>query len=113
VETITVSAGAFVAAPAGLSHSFRTDGERPARWLTMHANDGGFGAFMRGVRDGVSVDWDIGAVPSDGGRPARDAILSHDSGNGWFEFGTQVCRLAGALPDQCLVEWRPPEQLAA
>jgi hypothetical protein len=28
---------------------------------------------MRGVRDGVSVEWDVGAVPADGGRSARDA----------------------------------------
>jgi quercetin dioxygenase-like cupin family protein len=113
VETITVSAGAFVAAPPGLSHSFRNDGDGQARWLTIHAHDGGFGAFMRGVRDGVKVEWDIGAVPADGGRPACDAIVSHDIGNEWFEVGTQVCRLAGALSDQCVVEWRPPKQLAA
>jgi quercetin dioxygenase-like cupin family protein len=113
VETITVSAGAFVAAPPGLAHSFRTDGARDAQWLTMHAHAGGFGAFMRGARDGVSVEWDIGAVPADGGRPARDAIVNDDIGNGWFEVGTQVCRLAGALPDQCVAEWRLPKQLAA
>jgi len=29
---------------------------RPARWLTIHAHDGGFAAFMRGARDGVEVE---------------------------------------------------------
>ena len=111
-KTITVSAGAFVAVPPGVSHSFRNDSGHDARWLTIHAHDGGFGAFMRGVRDGVSVEWDIGPVPADGGRSAGDAIVSRDTGNEWFEVGTQMCRFAGALPDQCAVEWRPPKPLA-
>src|SRR6476659_2230397 len=61
-EVITISPGGLVAVPPGVAHSFR--------------NDGGFPAFMRGVRDGVEVDWDIAAVPADGGAPARDAIVS-------------------------------------
>lgn len=73
--TITVAAGGFVAAPPGLAHSFRTAGDRPARWLTIHAPDGGFAAFMRGLRDGVEVEWDIAAVSDDGGLPASCAIV--------------------------------------
>ena len=75
-EVITISPGGLVAVPPGVAHSFRNDGGRPAHWLTIHAPDGGFAAFMRGVRDGVEVDWDIAAVPADGGAPARDAIVS-------------------------------------
>ena len=74
-RTITVSSGGFVAAPPELAHSLRNDGDRPARWLTIHAPDGGFAAFMRGLRDGVEVEWDISAVPPDGGLPAREAIV--------------------------------------
>lgn len=43
-EAITVSAGGFVAAPPGLAHSFRVADGGPARWLTIHAPDGGFAA---------------------------------------------------------------------
>jgi mannose-6-phosphate isomerase-like protein (cupin superfamily) len=75
-DTITVCSGGFVAVPPEVAHSFRTAGDRPARWLTVHAPDGGFAAFMRGVRDGVQVDWDIAPVPRDGGRPAAEAIVS-------------------------------------
>ncbi len=75
-ETVTVSSGGFVAAPPGVAHSFRNDGDRPASWLTIHTPDGGFAAFMRGVRDGVKVEWDISAVPADGGLPASEAIVS-------------------------------------
>lgn len=75
-ETITVGAGSLVAAPPGVAHSFRTTGDRPARWLTLHAHDGGFAAFMRGLRDGVRIAWDIAPVPGDGGLPASHAVVS-------------------------------------
>ena len=74
-KTITVSSGGFVAAPPEVAHSLRNDSDRPVRWLTIHARDGGFAAFMRGIRDGVEVEWDISAVPPDGGLPASDAIV--------------------------------------
>ena len=74
-ETITVSSGGFVAAPPGVAHSLRNDSDRPARRLTIHARDGGFAAFMRGIRDGVEVEWDISAMPADGGLPASEAIV--------------------------------------
>ena len=70
-----MSSGGFVAVPPGVAHSFRNHSDRPARWLTIHAPDGGFAAFMRGVRDGVEVEWDISAVPADGGLPESEAIV--------------------------------------
>jgi quercetin dioxygenase-like cupin family protein len=75
-ETITVSAGGFVAAPPGLAHAFRVAESGPARWLTIHAPDGGFAAFMRGLRDGIHVEWDIAPVPTDGGQPAKQIVIS-------------------------------------
>ena len=57
-----VTAGGFLAVPPNVPHSFRVDGRGPARWLTIHTPDGGFAAFMRGVRDGAAVDWDIHPV---------------------------------------------------
>src|SRR5262249_35653634 len=75
-EVITVASGGFVVAPPEVAHSFRTDGDRPACWLTIHAPDGGFAAFMRGLRDGVKVEWDISPVPAGGGLPASEAIVS-------------------------------------
>ncbi len=66
-ETITVGAGGLVVTPPGVAHSYGTAGSHPARWLIIHAGDGGFAAFMRGIRDGVKVEWDIAPVPLDGG----------------------------------------------
>jgi quercetin dioxygenase-like cupin family protein len=74
-ETITVSAGGFVAAPAEVVHSLRNESDRHARWLTIHAPDGGIAASMRGIRDGAEVVWDISAAPANGGLSASEAIV--------------------------------------
>lgn len=89
-ETITIGAGGFVAVPPGVAHSYRTAGGQPARWLIVHAADGGFAAFMRGVRDGVEVEWDIAPVPLGGGLPADSAIVAR-----------RVCRV---MPDRLAEE---------
>jgi quercetin dioxygenase-like cupin family protein len=104
-ETITVSSGGFVAAPPGVAHSLRNDSDRPARWLTIHARDGGFAAFMRGTRDGVEVEWDISAVPADGGLPASETIVSPDVAGERLKSGNRLSWLRCALPDMCVVEW--------
>jgi len=77
-ETVKIGAGSLVAAPAGVAHALRNAGRQRARWLTIHAADGGFADFMRGLRDGVQIDWDIAPVPADGGLPADRAIISRD-----------------------------------
>jgi quercetin dioxygenase-like cupin family protein len=102
-ETVAVSTLGFVAMPPGVAHSFRTGGDRPSRWLTVHAPDGGFAAFMRGIRDGVPVAWDISPAPSDGGLPAGAAIVSPDRG-GRGEPGSAP-RVRCAFPHICAVEW--------
>jgi len=61
-RTITVGAGGLIAVPPGTAHAYGTAGDQPARWLIVHAPDGGFAGFMRGLRDGVEVDWDIASA---------------------------------------------------
>jgi mannose-6-phosphate isomerase-like protein (cupin superfamily) len=73
---MTLPAGGFVAVPPGVVHSFWNAGDRTARWLTIHAPDGGFAAFMRGVRDGVEVEWDVLAGSPDDSVPASNATVS-------------------------------------
>jgi quercetin dioxygenase-like cupin family protein len=75
-ETITIGPGGFVAAPPGYAHGFGTAGSARARWLIVHARDAGFADFMRGLRDGVEVDWDLTPVPDDGGLSIGHAIVS-------------------------------------
>ena len=106
-ETLTVSSGGFVAAPPGVAHSFRNDSDRPARWLTIHAPDGGFAAFMRGAREGVEVEWDISAVPAGGGLPASEAIVSPDVGGKRRESGKS------AVPAQVRATRPVPRRMAS
>jgi quercetin dioxygenase-like cupin family protein len=75
-ETITLAAGGLIAVPPGITHSYGTAGDQPARWLIIHAPDGGFAAFMRGLRNKVQVDWDIAPASPHGGLPAAHAIVS-------------------------------------
>jgi hypothetical protein len=44
--------------------------------LVANENLSGFAVFMRGIRDGVQIDWDIAPVRSGDGLPAGHAILS-------------------------------------
>jgi cupin superfamily acireductone dioxygenase involved in methionine salvage len=75
-QTTIVGSGGFVAVPPNVAHAFSHNSDLPARWLTIHARDGGFARFMRGMHAGMKVDWDIAAVPSDGGPPASAAVVS-------------------------------------
>jgi mannose-6-phosphate isomerase-like protein (cupin superfamily) len=74
-QAVVVGPGGFVAVPPNVAHAFSHDSDRPARWLTIHARDGGFARFMRGMQAGLKVAWDIDAVPSDGGASAAAAVV--------------------------------------
>jgi mannose-6-phosphate isomerase-like protein (cupin superfamily) len=74
-ETVAIGAGSIVAARPGVAHSLRNAGPHRARWLTIHAPDGGFADFMRGIRDSVQVEWDIAPVPPNGGLPADSHLM--------------------------------------
>ncbi|HWM12677.1 MAG TPA: cupin domain-containing protein [Solirubrobacteraceae bacterium] len=78
-RTIRVAAGGFVAVPPDVGHGFRNESEADVRWLNFHAPDKGFAEYMRGARDGVSVDFDSFDVPDGGGLPA-DLVTVNASG---------------------------------
>jgi gentisate 1,2-dioxygenase len=75
-ERVTLGAGGFVAVPPGVAHAYGTAGDRPARWLVIHAPDGGFAAFMRGLVEGRHVEWDMAPVPPSGGTGADNVVVS-------------------------------------
>jgi quercetin dioxygenase-like cupin family protein len=104
-ETIRACAGGLVAVPPGLAHSFRNESDRPARWLTIHAHDGGFAAFMRSTRDGGRVEWDIAPAPAHGGLPASEATVSPDGSGESLKSGRCLLGLRCTLSDLCIVEW--------
>lgn len=75
-ETVTLGAGGFVAVPPGVAHSYGTAGDEPAHWLLIHAPEGGFAAFLRGLAEGAQIEWDLAPVPPDGGQSADHVIVS-------------------------------------
>jgi quercetin dioxygenase-like cupin family protein len=78
-RVVLAPAGTFVAAPAGVAHSFMNDQADDATWLNIHTPDAGFAAFLRGARDGRTLPLDSFDVPAetggDGGRAATEAIV--------------------------------------
>lgn len=62
-ERVVVEAGGSIAIQPGVAHVFLNDSGADATCLNIHAPDGGFAEFMRGMRDGVAVEWDHQPVP--------------------------------------------------
>ena len=72
-------AGTFVAAPAGVAHTFANETSEDVTFLNIHAPNMGFADMMRARRDGRDEDadrFDQHPPPADGGRPVSDAIVS-------------------------------------
>jgi uncharacterized cupin superfamily protein len=70
-ETLRMGPGGFVAAPAGVAHTFRNESSADARFLNIHAPSMGFPEHLLGTKD----DFDQHDPPPDGGRPASDAVI--------------------------------------
>jgi len=71
-------AGTFVLVPRELVHTFWNESGRDARFLNVHAPSEGFADYLRAARDRRPKDmtrFDSDDPPSDGGRPASDAIV--------------------------------------
>ena len=62
-ERVVVAAGGSIAIQPGVAHVFMNDSGADAICLNIHAPDAGFAAFMRGMRDGVAVEWDHRPAP--------------------------------------------------
>src|SRR5918911_4247882 len=56
VEKITGAAGTFVAAPAGVVHTFRNASDDTVVFLNVHAPSMGFGDMLRARREGRAED---------------------------------------------------------
>jgi quercetin dioxygenase-like cupin family protein len=76
LERTVIPAGGFVAVPPNLIHAFANEGETDAKFINIHTPDGGFGAFMRGARDGIQVGFDSFDPPDDGGLSADAATVA-------------------------------------
>jgi len=71
-------AGAFIAAPAGVVHTFANETSEEVTFLNIHAPNMGFADMLRARRDGRTEDadrFDQFPAPPDGGRPVSEAIV--------------------------------------
>ena len=57
-ERVVVETGGSIAIQPGVAHAFLNESGADVTVLNVHAPDAGFAAFMRGMRDGVTVEWD-------------------------------------------------------
>jgi mannose-6-phosphate isomerase-like protein (cupin superfamily) len=77
-ETLRAGAGTSVVVPPGIVHGFRGPGD--ARYLNIHAPDGGFIEYIRRITgNGVRVDWDSYDVDGPQG-PAGAIVAGPDGG---------------------------------
>ena len=115
-EPVRATAGAFVAAPPGLVHSFDQAGDGDAHFLNFHAPDGGFAQYMRDVRDGADAAFDSFDPPADGGLAASEGIVVGPGEGERMVSGSRDARMKCELEHLSLAEWEilgpisgPPE----
>jgi quercetin dioxygenase-like cupin family protein len=89
-QRFEAAAGTFVAAPAGVVHTFRNEGPADARFLNFHAPGCGFGRYLRDMAADRDTSWfDTAEPPADGGPPASEALYvpagdgEHDAALVW------------------------------
>jgi mannose-6-phosphate isomerase-like protein (cupin superfamily) len=75
-ERVLARAGAFVAVPPNVVHTFINSSSADTTWLNFHAPDTGFAAYLRAARAGSDAAWDSFDPPADGGRSAAEAVVS-------------------------------------
>jgi quercetin dioxygenase-like cupin family protein len=94
-EPVVATAGSLVLIPPGVIHSFDNDGPDEARFLNVHAPDGGFARYLR-THDPA---WDSFDPPADGGRAASDAIVTLPGGGERFRRDDRAITILGDLPE--------------
>ena len=90
-EQLTLGAGAFVAVPPYVGHSFFNNSDDEARWLSFHVPGRGWNSFE---------------LPADGGRPAGDAVISGPGLGERLRTGRRELLIKADLDDICVVEWQ-------
>jgi mannose-6-phosphate isomerase-like protein (cupin superfamily) len=89
-EQLTLGAGAFVAVPPYVGHSFFNGSNDDVRWLSIHV---------------PGRDWASFELPADGGRPAGDAVISGPGLGEQLRTGRRELLIKADLDDICVVEW--------
>jgi quercetin dioxygenase-like cupin family protein len=105
-EAISLPAGGFGAAPPGFVHTYENRSDGDARFLNFHTPDGGFAAYMRGLRDGdANASFDSFDPPPDGGLPMSDGVILPPGAGERLVRGNRVATVKAALPDLFFAEF--------
>jgi quercetin dioxygenase-like cupin family protein len=96
LEPVVATAGTLVAIPPGVTHAFDIDGPGEARFLNVHAPDGGFARYLR-TRE--PEGFDSFDPPGDGGRSASDAIVTPPTGGERIEREDRMITILGVLAE--------------
>jgi quercetin dioxygenase-like cupin family protein len=100
VEPVRAPAGAFVAVPPNVVHTFDNESDATARWLNFHAPSTGFIAYLRGERE----SFDSFEPPASGGRSAADATVTPVGGGERFERSNRALVILGDEPQLSAIE---------
>ncbi|MBD0330456.1 MAG: cupin domain-containing protein [Thermoleophilia bacterium] len=106
-ETVHLPAGSFVVAPPGVVHGFSVVSADGARWLNLHAPDGGFAESRRARRDGREPrePLDVSPPPADGRRPATEAIVRLPGEGERLTQRNRVATVKAELPELGVLEF--------
>ena len=74
-EEVVVPAGTLARVPPLVVHGFRNGSDAEMRYLNFHAPGEGFAGYMRSLRDGDPITYDQEPPPSEGARPATEAVV--------------------------------------
>ena len=105
-ETVHLPAGSFVVAPPRVVHGFSVVSPS-ARWLNLHAPDGGFAESRRARRDGREPrePLDVAPPPADGGRHASEAIALLPGEGERLTHRNRVATVKAELPELGVLEF--------
>ena len=102
-ETLRAGPGTTVAVPPGIVHGFTNPGPGGARYLNIHAPDGGFIEYLRRITgEGVAVAWDSYDVEEPYG-PA-EAIVAGPNGGERLERRLLTNTIRAETPEISLFE---------
>jgi quercetin dioxygenase-like cupin family protein len=112
LEQVTAAAGTLVAAPPNLVHTFANESDGDARFLNLHAPDGGFAAYMRAVSRGEkNATFDTADPPDDGGIARDEGIFSGPGAGERLVSANRTALLKCALPDLSLLHFEVDGEL--
>ena len=78
-EGVAAPAGTLARVPPLVVHGFRNETDAELRYLNLHAPGVGFADYMRALRDGRTLTYDQEPPPSEGTRPATEAVVGGEA----------------------------------